>query len=91
MKHIKSFNNYSVNEEWFGYESKETKAKKEALSKLFDELNAKLVKKVNKEKAMKRAEEEDNFNGKFVIDRGILQYNSKSSNPLQDSTGGTTI
>lgn len=89
MKHLKTYS--EVNEEFFGYESKETKSKKEALSKLFDELTAKLVKKPNKEAAMKRAKDEDNYNGKFIVDRGILQYNSKSSNPLQDSTGGTTI
>lgn len=35
---------------------------------------------------MKRAKDEDNYSGKFVVDRGVLQYHDNPSNPLQGKT-----
>lgn len=83
---------YLTNE---GFFSKENKEGKEKLEKQFDELNAKLVgtkgdQTKNKDKWMERAKKEDDFNGSFVVDRGVLQYNSKSKNPLQGATGGSS-
>ncbi len=92
MKHIKTFENYEMtNEEIFGIgENKEAKARVE---KQFDDLNAKLFgtkgdQTKNKESWLKRAKDQDGFNGDFTIDRGVLQYKSKSKNPLQGKTGG---
>lgn len=78
-----------------GFFSRENKEGKEKLSKQFDELNSKLVgtkfdQTKNKDKWMERAKQEDGFNGSFVIDRGVLQYHSKSKNPLQGATGGSS-
>lgn len=94
MKHIKTFENYEMtNEELFGIgENKEAKARVE---KQFDDLNAKLVgtkgdQTKNKESWLKRAKDQDGFNGDFTIDRGVLQYKSKSKNPLQGKTGGSS-
>ncbi len=99
MKHIKTFEQYSiidspeVNEGIF--DSKDIELRKEALSKQFDDLNAKLVgtkydQTKNKEKWLERAKSEDSYNGSYVIDRGVLQYHSKSKNPLQGKTGGSS-
>ena len=78
-----------------GFFSKENTEGKEKLSKQFDELNAKLVntkgdQTKNKDKWMDRAKQEDGYNGSFSIDRGVLQYKSKSANPLQGATGGSS-
>lgn len=78
-----------------GFFSKENKEGKEKLSKQFDELNTKLVgtkgdQTKNKDKWMERAKKEDDFNGSFKVDRGVLQYDSKSKNPLQGVTGGSS-
>jgi hypothetical protein len=69
--------------------------KKNAKAQEFDQVNAKLVgtkgdQTRNKEKWLERAKSQDNYNGSFIIDRGVLQYNSKSSNPLQGATGGSS-
>ncbi len=69
--------------------------KKNAKAQEFDQVNAKLVgtkgdQTRNKEKWLERAKAQDNYNGAFIIDRGVLQYNSKSSNPLQGATGGSS-
>ena len=34
--------------------------------------------------------QEDNYKGEFVVDRGVMQYRYKSSNPLQGKTGGSS-
>ena len=93
MKNLKTFEQYSkdINEEALFV----NKAGKARLEKEFDELNAKLVgtkgdQTSNRDKWLKRAESEDNYNGEFSIDRGILQYKSKSKNPLQGKTGGSS-
>lgn len=96
MKHIKTFENYStepeVNEGMFGGDDKEAREK---MSKQFDTVNAKLVgtkgdQTKNKDKWLERAKSEDKYNGQFVVDRGVLQYHSKSKNPLQGKTGGSS-
>jgi len=95
MKHIKTFENYSdneplVNEGLFGNEKG-----REILDKQFDEVNAKLVgtkgdQANNKKKWMDRAKSEDNYRGRFIVDRGVLQYDSNPVNPLQGKTGGSS-
>lgn len=101
MKHIKTFENYStaepvVNEELFGLG--EDKEKKEKLSQQFDQVTSAIKNwspktgdptKI-KDKWMARAKSEDGYNGVFRVDRGVLQYHSKSKNPLQGKTGGSS-
>ena len=91
MRYIKKFESFSevdmMNEELFGKENIEGK---ERLSKQYDELAPKANKKPTKEVALERARKEDNYKGDFVIDRGVMQYHSKSSNPIQGKTGGSS-
>ena len=96
MKNLKTFEQYSnsMNEELFGMGKKDDAARAEA-AKQFDVVNAKLVgtkgdQTANKEKWLDRAKDQDTYNGEFSIDRGILQYKSKSKNPLQGKTGGSS-
>jgi hypothetical protein len=74
-------------EEIFWKENTEGKAK---LEKQYDELAPKATKKPSKADALARAKKEDNYKGEFVIDRGVMQYHSKSSNPIQGKTGGSS-
>ena len=74
-------------EEIFGKENTEGKAR---LEKQYDELAPKATRKPSKADALARAKNEDNYKGEFVIDRGVMQYRDKSSNPLQGKTGGSS-
>lgn len=100
MKHLKTFEQFSQefdvdqieNEALF---TKDDKNAREAKSVEFDEVNTKIVgtkgdQVKNKEKWLDRARDQDMYKGDFVIDRGVLQYKSKSSNPFQGKTGGSS-
>jgi len=71
--------------EFFG--KKENAEGKARLEKQYDELAPKASKKAPKEAALAYAKKEDNYEGTFLIDRGVLQYNSKEKG-LQGKTGG---
>lgn len=83
-------NTNSVEEGMFGNDDK-----KNAKAQEFDQINSKLIgtkydQTNNKLKWLERAKSEDNYNGNFIIDRGVLQYVAKSKNPLQGVTGGSS-
>ena len=100
MKHLKTFEQFSQEFDIDQIENEglltgDDKVAREAKSKEFDEVNAKLAgtkadQAKNKEKWLDRAKTEDKYKGSFVIDRNVLQYISKSSNPLQGKTGGSS-
>jgi len=103
MKHLKTFEQYTfiepkINEGLF---SKENIEGRERLSKQFDEITSDWTASKKpwgklgdptkiKEKWMQKAKDEDNYKGEFSIDRGVMQYHSKSSNPIQGKTGGSS-
>lgn len=82
---------YGVEEGIFGFGKGDEKRKEKATQ--FDQVNAKLVgtkgdQTHNKEKWLDRAKQQDNYQGQFKIDRGILVYDAKKS--IMPSTGGSS-
>jgi hypothetical protein len=94
IKKIKSIiaeNEIDENEldEIFGLGKKENAEGKARLEKQYDELAAKATKKAPKEAALAYAKKEDNYEGTFMVDRGVMQYKSKAKG-LQGKTGGSS-
>ena len=77
-------------DEIFGmFKKKENPEGKTRLEKQYDEMAAKATKKASKVDALARAKKEDNYEGDFLVSKGVLVYNSKSKG-LQGKTGGSS-